>query len=127
MNSADRANLERRGPDASNEIEIYLPPAWRATFSGYTLWLQGDAPVIQPLVDSSGNIFLWNGDVFYNQIGEECIQKGFSDSAFLLEKLEDVETMEEICNILEMIKGPWSMVYYKKNLNKIFTGRDRFV
>lgn len=126
VNNGDRDALKRRGPDASSEIEIYFPTAWKAIFSGYTLWLQGNAPDVQPLIDSSGNILLWNGDVFYNQIGGEFIPKGLSDSAFLLQKLEDVETVEEICNILEVINGPWSMVYYKKNLNQIITGRDRF-
>jgi len=119
--------LERRGPDVSHEIETDLSESWKATFSGHTLWLQGDFPVPQPLVDSSGNILLWNGDVFYSQIGDECIPKGHSDTKFLLDKLENVETVEEICNTLESINGPWSLIYYKKSLNKIITGRDRFV
>ncbi|EFX74444.1 hypothetical protein DAPPUDRAFT_57150, partial [Daphnia pulex] len=118
--------LERRGPDASHEIEIDLSTSWKATFSGHTLWLQGDFPVPQPLVDSSGNILLWNGDVFYSRIGDEHIPKGHSDTKFLLDKLENVETVEEICNTLEIIKGPWSLIYYKKSLNRIITGRDRF-
>ena len=118
--------MERRGPDANHEIEIDLS-SWKATFSGHTLWLQGDSPVPQPLVDSSGNILLWNGDVFYGRIGEETIPKGYSDTTFLLEQLEKVKTVEELCNILENIKGPWSLIYFKKSLNGIITGRDRFV
>lgn len=122
----NRAVLERRGPDASHEIEIDLS-SWKAIFSGHTLWLQGDSPVHQPLIDSSGNILLWNGDVFYSRIGEEHIPKGHSDTIFLLNKLENAETVEKICNILETIKGPWSLIYYKKSLNQLITGRDRFV
>jgi hypothetical protein len=79
------------------------------------------------LVDSRGNILLWNGDVFYSRIGDEHIPNGHSDTKFLLDKLENVETVEEICNTLEIIKGPWSLIYYKKSLNRIITGRDRFV
>ena len=127
MQTENRAVLERRGPDASHEIEVDLSNSWKATFSGHTLWLQGDSPVLQPLTDSSGNILLWNGDVFYSQIGEDHIPIGHSDTQFILEKLANIESVEEICNILEIIKGPWSMIYYKKSLNQIITGRDRFV
>lgn len=124
--TGDKSSLERRGPDASNTIEIDISNSLTATFSGYTLWLQGDSPATQPLIDSSGNIILWNGDVFYDQIGGEWIPKGLSDTQFLLQKLEITKTLEEVCSILESINGPWALIYYKKSLNVIITGRDRF-
>lgn len=102
-----------------------------ATFSGYTLWLQGQVPAQQPLIDNSGNILLWNGDIFsyYNQADSnktEIIPKDKGDTKFLLEKLQNTDSSEEVCSILEAIHGPWSLIYYKKDLNKIIIGRDRF-
>ncbi len=102
-----------------------------ATFSGYTLWLQGQVPAQQPLIDDSANILLWNGDIFnyYNQADRnktEIIPKEKGDTKFLLEKLQNVDSSEDVFTIMESIHGPWSIIYYKKDLNKIIVGRDRF-
>lgn len=97
-----------------------------ATFYGFTLWLQGDSPVQQPLTDTSGNIILWNGDIFHSQIEGENIPEELSDTQFIFKKLEMTETTQEICEILEKVNGPWSLIYYKKRLNVIIIGKDRF-
>ncbi len=121
----DKCVLSRRGPDTCGEIEVDLSNTFKATFSGYTLWLQGESPVVQPQIDMSGNILLWNGDAFYNQIAGESIPEHISDTEFLLKKLDKATTVEEICNTLETIRGPWSLIYYQKALDVIITGRDR--
>ena len=122
----DRFVLNRRGPDTFSEIEIELSSTLNAKFSGYTLWMQGKSPALQPQVDTSGNILLWNGDVFHSLVDGENIPEGLSDTEFLLKKLDKATTVEEMCNTLESIKGPWSLIYYKKILNVIIAGKDRF-
>lgn len=118
--------LKRRGPDASNQTTITISDCMQVTFSGFTLWLQGDSPTHQPLSDSDGNVLLWNGDIFSGKIMHEGIPKGSSDTLFLLNTLQMTTSPEEICNILESINGPWSVIYFKKDLNLVITGRDRY-
>lgn len=76
----------------------------------------------QPLTDSIGNILLWNGDAFYGEINGLTVQNGICDSDFLLDLLKNTDTVQEICEILDSINGPWAMIYYHKNLNVIITG-----
>lgn len=116
--------LRNRGPDVANQ-RTFKVFKWNVVLSGYTLWLQGDAPTQQPLVDESGSMLLWNGDAFYTKVSNQTISEKMSDSQFLLEQLEICTSVEEICSILESVQGPWSIVYYKKSLNQIITGRDK--
>ena len=54
------------GPDCSSEFVIPIGAGVTITFFGSVLHLRGSADVItqQPLVDASGNVLLWNGEVF---------------------------------------------------------------
>ena len=104
-----------------DEVDLQLSDDWRAKFSGYTLWLQGNKPSKQPVVDEFGNILLWNGDIFeglHNAGGQ-------SDTAVLLETLQEASTVEDINSVMEKIKGPWACIYYKSSLNLIIVGRDK--
>lgn len=86
-----KSALSQRGPDSVGEKKILLQPTcaqepvtlsfFEATeeayklentttsgelhFIGSTLQLRGTTPIIQPLVDSSGNILAYNGVVFF--------------------------------------------------------------
>lgn len=128
--SLQAATIRRRGPDVNGETQTQLcstdASTWRATFYGYTLWLQGDTPAVQPLTDESGNILLWNGDVFYNSVAGKTISVGKSDSEFLLETLQNADSVQDICSILDSVHGPWAVVYFQRKSNVIITGRDRF-
>ena len=120
-----KENLKRRGPDEDSETEIQLSNSWTAKFYGSTLWLQGETPSKQPLMDSFGNILLWNGDVFYG-FPDFPSSDLVSDSHFLMTKLQYTETIEEVCGIFETIKGPSSFLFYHKKLNVFIAGKDRF-
>jgi len=120
-----KENLKRRGPDEDSETEIQLSNNWTAKFYGSTLWLQGKAPTRQPLLDSSGNILLWNGDVFYGF--PDFPSTGLiSDSQFLMSKLQHAKNEKEICDIFETVKGPSSFLFYHKKLNVFILGKDRY-
>ena len=72
--------------------------------------------------DTAGNILLWNGDAFYEEISGQTIPKGMCDSEFLLLMLQKTDSMQEICEIVDSICGPWAFIYYHKKLNVILTG-----
>lgn len=80
--------LSQRGPDSVGEKKNFLQPklptcaqesvsgegtcnlenattSGELHFIGSTLQLRGTSPIIQPLVDSSGNILAYNGVVFF--------------------------------------------------------------
>ena len=76
----------------------------------------------QPLTDDAGNILLWNGDAFYGVINRHNIPNGMCDSKFILHMLQKTDTVQEICEIVDSIYGPWAFVYYHKRLNIIITG-----
>ena len=120
-----KENLQRRGPDEDGEAEIQLSNNWNAKFYGSTLWLQGKTPSKQPLIDSLGNILLWNGDIFYG-FPDFPSADLTSDGHFLLTKLQLAENIEEICTIFHTIKGPHSFLFYHKKLNVFVMGKDRF-
>jgi len=82
----------------------------------------GISPTQQPLTDSMGNILLWNGDAFYGEINGLTIPNDDCDSNFLLGLLQKTNTVQEICEILDSINGPWAIIYYNKQLNVIITG-----
>ena len=89
------------------------------------MWFQGEIPSKQPLVDTFGNILLWNGDVFYG-FNDFPANNHDSDGSFLLNKLQQVDNVEDICAVFEAIKGPSSFIYYHKKLNIVITGKDCF-
>lgn len=56
--------ITSRGPDKLVKNFTTLTDTWCGHFAASILWMQGLKLVEQPLIDSSGNILLWNGDVF---------------------------------------------------------------
>ena len=102
------------------QLDFSLSSNWNARFCGYTLWLQGDRPRQQPVVDEEGNVLLWNGDVFHYS---EC-QSPACDSDVLMKRLADADTVERVEDVLSRVSGPWSMIYFRKSLNLLVIGRD---
>ena len=88
------------------------------------LWLQGDQIQKQPLVDTFGNILMWNGDIFRieNESRDECE----SDTSLLSRLLAKCDSSYDIISVMEKIHGPWAMVYYHKKTNCVWFGRDFF-
>ncbi|XP_074584105.1 uncharacterized protein LOC141840106 isoform X2 [Curcuma longa] len=107
-------------------------------FFGATLQLRGVSHIIQPLVDSSGNILVFNGEIF----GGIHVSDDRNDAETLLHVLErhcccNDNGKEKVCSCSEakmkcipetisMIKGPWALVYWQRKSRTLWFGRDVF-
>ncbi|MQL72891.1 hypothetical protein Taro_005267 [Colocasia esculenta] len=103
-------------------------------FLGATLQLRGISPVAQPLTDDSGNILVYNGEIF----GGIDVDRDENDGETLLHALEkcacfssgdgNLYCKEEVYvpHILSSIKGPWALIYWQAKTNTIWFGRDAF-
>ena len=120
--------LRRRGPDSYCEINVK-----GTTFAAAVLHIQGTTIEEQPCVDeSSGNILLWNGEVFG---GLEIID-GQSDtvvvSSLLTSAMDSCSSMSEMTSLdvvtsaLARIDGPYAFVFYHADSGMIVYGRDPF-
>ncbi|RID60186.1 hypothetical protein BRARA_F03364 [Brassica rapa] len=141
--------LSQRGPDSVGEKKILLQPklptcaqesvsisvfeAGEGTcnlenttasgelhFIGSTLQLRGTSPIIQPSVDSSGNILAYNGEVF----GGIELSSFDNDTEVLLEALEKANDL--VPDVLSMIKGPWAIIYWQESSRTLWFGKDAF-
>jgi asparagine synthetase B (glutamine-hydrolysing) len=128
-----KAVLSQRGPDSVGEKTIHLRPncgqesatlsvvetsegtykleettsLGELHFIGSTLQLRGTSPIRQPLVDSSGNILAYNGEVF----GGIELNSYDNDTEVLLKSLEKAKSL--VPDVLSMIKGPWAIIYWQ--------------
>ncbi|WOK91635.1 asparagine synthetase domain-containing protein 1 isoform X2 [Canna indica] len=107
-------------------------------FLGATLQLRGVSPIFQPLVDSSGNILVFNGEIF----GGIHVSDERNDAETLLHVLESCcycngDGHEEVCSsknseaqsipeIISSIKGPWALIYWQQKSRTLWFGRDAF-
>ncbi|EFH51481.1 hypothetical protein ARALYDRAFT_484275 [Arabidopsis lyrata subsp. lyrata] len=89
-------------------------------FIGSTLQLRGTSPIRQPLVDSSGNILAYNGEVF-GGIELNCYD---NDTEVLLKSLEKAKAL--VPDVLSMIKGPWAIIYWQETSRTLWFGKDAF-
>ncbi|XP_010502386.1 PREDICTED: asparagine synthetase domain-containing protein 1-like [Camelina sativa] len=144
-----KAVLSQRGPDSVGEKTIHLRPdvpncaqesatlsvvaAGEETykleettllgelhFIGSTLQLRGTSPIRQPLVDSSGNILAYNGEVF----GGIELNSYDNDTEVLLKSLEKAKAL--VPDVLSMIKGPWAIIYWQESSRTLWFGKDAF-
>ncbi|XP_065045097.1 uncharacterized protein LOC135677100 isoform X2 [Musa acuminata AAA Group] len=107
-------------------------------FLGATLQLRGASPIFQPLVDSSGNILVYNGEIF----GGIHVSDDKNDAETLLHVLESCcycngnkngngcyctkLGAQFIPEIISKIKGPWALIYWQKKSGTLWFGRDAF-
>ncbi|TVU49588.1 hypothetical protein EJB05_00903, partial [Eragrostis curvula] len=96
-------------------------------FVGATLHLRGTEPVVQPLMSNSGNVLVYNGEIY----GGIHIADDENDTQSLFSSLEsccscdchsqDKDTACSCCGgvgksvpqILSTIKGPWALIYWQ--------------
>ncbi|OMO93498.1 hypothetical protein CCACVL1_06474, partial [Corchorus capsularis] len=107
-------------------------------FVGATLQLRGVTPVSQPLVDSYGNILVYNGEIFGGlEIGSDN-----NDTQVLMQYLRNCcschsQEHATTCNsngqkkgyvpdVLSQIKGPWAIIYWQESSKTLWFGRDAF-
>ncbi|TYH96556.1 hypothetical protein ES332_A12G185200v1 [Gossypium tomentosum] len=107
-------------------------------FLGATLQLRGVSPVCQPLMDSSGNVLVYNGKIFGGiEVG---IDK--NDTESLMQSLGNCcscrsqehrttcdfngQAKGSIVDVLSVIKGPWAIIYWQESSKTLWFGRDAF-
>ncbi|XP_024018287.1 asparagine synthetase domain-containing protein 1 isoform X1 [Morus notabilis] len=95
-------------------------------FIGATLQLRGTSPIVQPLVDSSRNILVYNGEIF----GGICTRSEENDTEILLQALESCGDASgkkfSVIEVLSKIRGPWSVIYWQESSRTLWFGRDAF-
>ncbi|KAL4586754.1 hypothetical protein LXL04_011398 [Taraxacum kok-saghyz] len=105
----------------------------KALFIGATLQLRGQSPITQPLMDKSGNILVYNGEVF----GGIELSSDSNDTEVLMNSLSECcnclsHEHEGTCGnnkysvpqLLSKIKGPWALIYWQEKSKTIWFGRD---
>ncbi len=95
-------------------------------FASSVLSLRGgpqEQITVQPLVcNLTGNILLWNGEIFESDQVNVGLDE--NDSMKLFSKLNEINS--DYLKIFESIKGPYAFVFYDKRANCVYFGRDRF-
>lgn len=89
-------------------------------FIGSVLQLRGTKPVVQPLVDASENVLVYNGEIFGGiNMGSDC-----NDAEVLLQSLGNCCLCHShgtgsgcsgkpVPVLLSSIKGPWALIYWQ--------------
>ncbi|XP_073144693.1 uncharacterized protein [Henckelia pumila] len=160
--------LQRRGPDSLGTKDVYLGSKCfsegrencvveslvedeglvengvgrgflgELRFIGATLQLRGVNPVVQPLTDASGNVLVYNGEIF----GGIYMSCDSNDTEVLMQSLgkccsciSHVDSRSSCCSgtsqdsipkLLSRIKGPWSLIYWQDTSKTLWFGRDAF-
>ncbi|XP_077583670.1 asparagine synthetase domain-containing protein 1 [Stigmatopora nigra] len=115
-------NLKRRGPDSSVDLTVSgSNPSYQCYFSAHVLHMRG-LLTPQPLQDHAGNLLLWNGEVF----GGLEVPPTENDTSVVLRHLFNCSDQTDILSVLSAIRGPWGFVYYQKNQDCLWFGRDYF-
>lgn len=76
----------------------------------------------QPIQDGSGNVLLWNAEIF----GGLPVSPNENDTAVISERLASCYSPSEILDVFSMIQGPWAFIYYQKAGDYLWFGRDFF-
>lgn len=114
--------ISSRGPDSLRTYKIEIPAgdsqqSLEVTFTSSVLHLRGQKVTVQPLVSEDGDVLCWNGEVWQGL----CVADDENDGVKLLEALTG---RGDVWKVMEVIEGPWAMVYYSSKDKKIWFGRD---
>ncbi|KAM0001974.1 putative asparagine synthase (glutamine-hydrolyzing) [Helianthus debilis subsp. tardiflorus] len=132
-----RSSVEEEEPtilsNSNVDIDLNNGLVGNFLFVGATLQLRGVHPITQPLVDKSGNILVYNGEVF----GGIEISNDSNDAEVLIESLSKCcnclsRQHDAACSsgkysvpeFLSKIKGPWALIYWQESSKTIWFGRD---
>lgn len=84
------------------------------TFYGAVLHLRGDTVCRQPHVAQSGNVLLWNGEIFDGIV----VDQHENDGQVLMTKLESIserslsDYSKTFLDIMDKIEGPYAFLYF---------------
>ncbi|XP_068427879.1 asparagine synthetase domain-containing protein 1 [Clinocottus analis] len=112
--------LKRRGPDLSRDVTVGGTSAcYQCLFSAHVLHMRG-LLTPQPVLDNTGNVLVWNGEIF----GGLPVTPEENDTAVVSQRLSSCNGPSEILSVLSTIRGPWGFVYYQKAGDYLWFGRD---
>ncbi|XP_031145520.1 asparagine synthetase domain-containing protein 1 [Sander lucioperca] len=113
-------HLKRRGPNLSRDLTVRgTNPSCRCFFSAHVLHMRGILTP-QPFQDNTGNVLVWNGEIF----GGVPVMPEENDTAVLSQRLSSCDSPSEILSLLSAVRGPWAFVYYQKAGDYLWFGRD---
>ncbi|KAM9364354.1 asparagine synthetase domain-containing protein 1 [Pholidichthys leucotaenia] len=115
-------HLKRRGPDWSNDLTVTGSDlGYRCFFSAHVLHMRG-LLTTQPVQDATGNVLMWNGEIF----GGLAVGSEENDTAVVCRRLSFCKNPSQILTLLSAVRGPWAFVYYQKDGDFLWFGRDYF-
>ncbi|GAB9472346.1 Vacuolar protein sorting-associated protein 33a [Globisporangium polare] len=145
------AKLHHRGPDLVSKRPVPLRSSSNAASGGgndrlldmyaAVLHLRGDALFPQPVVDASGNVLCWNGEVFGGEGGAwlSAIGEHENDTKLLSNDLwrasqaeSDTEAappstqQQRILAVLQEVHGPFAFTWFHRASQRVYFGHDRF-
>ncbi|XP_044072496.1 asparagine synthetase domain-containing protein 1 [Siniperca chuatsi] len=115
-------HLKRRGPNWSQDLTVRgASPCYQCLFSAHVLHMRG-LLTPQPVQDHTGNVLVWNGEIF----GGLPVMPEENDTAVVSQQLSSCNSPSEILSVLSTVRGPWGFVYYQKAGDYLWFGRDLF-
>ncbi|KAJ3685584.1 hypothetical protein LUZ61_014748 [Rhynchospora tenuis] len=141
-----QSSLLRRGPDRlglarvllSSDGEVVVKTEVREKekeegcsvelcLIGAELQLRGVNTICQPLISPSGNILIFNGEIF----GGIEVPPEKNDAESLLHELElccwgNENKGNSVPDVLSSIRGPWALIYWQIRSRTVWYGRDAF-
>ncbi|XP_043220981.1 asparagine synthetase domain-containing protein 1-like [Amphibalanus amphitrite] len=111
--------LERRGPDYQACHSGWLCGQLKFLAHGYVLWMRGDDATRQPAVNESGDLLLWNGNIFDGV----KVPDGVSDTSHLAALLSGASE-SAVVSTLSSVCGPWAVVLWQSAERRLWLGRD---
>ncbi|XP_054471225.1 asparagine synthetase domain-containing protein 1 [Anoplopoma fimbria] len=115
-------HLKRRGPNLSQDLTVRgTNPCYQCLFSANVLHMRG-LLTPQPVQDNTGNVLVWNGEIF----GGLPVMPEENDTAVVSQRLSSCDSPSEILSVLSTVRGPWGFVYYQKAGDYLWFGRDFF-
>lgn len=132
-------SIARRGPNHSSTYSFVITEnatsSTQLQFCASVLHIQGEIMTKQPVVDSDGNVLLWNGQVF----GGVEIPRNQSDTLFVSSHLQSYLLNEDkqpitdqqvvahkITSFLAQVHGPFAMIYFHVASSSVHYARDAF-
>ncbi|KAJ8906948.1 hypothetical protein NDN08_003431 [Rhodosorus marinus] len=109
--------IRRRGPDSQRQLVLH---DGMVTLAASTLCLRGPA-TFQPVKSSTGNVLLYNGQLFGN---EDLVSGQESDTLAVLALLETAASAADVAGAVASLKGPWSIIYWQQSTKRLWFGRD---
>ena len=120
-NGVRKSKVKNRGPDAFHHKWVELVTGIHSVWCGCTLHFRGSL-TRQPLQNRSGNLLLWNGEIF----GGLPVLPEENDGSVLLNKLSYSDSVHNVTSVVQQIQGPYSLIFWHKHQKMLWLCQDYF-